>query len=176
MVQALTGNEWTWKFSRDSTQSVLHSLFQSDVEEFAVENVLTTLTSLSDLGLFQKMKLWELVGIIAPLTCHPNIWIRYGAIGFIASTFKHLPQTDIWCIIYPLLTPFLISDVAELNEIGLLENIRSPVSNVPSQSRVLILCELIMTSVGMILASTSDLWSSGNVGEQSDQQIALLEN
>lgn len=99
-----------------------------DVEEFVVENVLTTLTSLSDLGLFQKMKLWELVGIIAPLTCHPNIWIRYGAIGFIASTSKHLPQTDIWCIIYPLLTPFLISDVAELNELGLLENIRPPVN------------------------------------------------
>ncbi|KAJ2958801.1 hypothetical protein NQZ79_g5668 [Umbelopsis isabellina] len=118
----------TFVGGRSLEEYILPLMMQAltDVEEFVVENVLTTLTSLSDLGLFQKMKLWELVGVIAPLTCHPNIWIRYGAIGFIASTSKHLPQTDIWCIIYPLLTPFLISDVAELNELGLLENIRSP--------------------------------------------------
>jgi len=120
----------TFVGGRSLEEYILPLMMQAltDVEEFVVENVLTTLTSLSDLGLFQKMKLWELVGIIAPLTCHPNIWIRYGAIGFIASTSKHLPQTDIWCIIYPLLTPFLISDVAELNELGLLENIRPPVN------------------------------------------------
>ncbi|KAH8550281.1 hypothetical protein BGW37DRAFT_79383 [Umbelopsis sp. PMI_123] len=118
----------TFVGGRSLEEYILPLMMQAltDAEEFVIENVLTTLTSLSDLGLFQKMKLWELVGIIAPLTCHPNIWIRYGAIGFIASTSKHLPQTDIWCIIYPLLTPFLISDVAELNELGLLENIRPP--------------------------------------------------
>ncbi|KAI8066486.1 hypothetical protein BC940DRAFT_368091 [Gongronella butleri] len=99
----------------------------TDAEEFVVEKVLNSLTSLADLGLFQKMKLWELVGIISPLVCHPNIWIRYGAIGFIASATKHLPQTDRWCIIYPLLKPFLRSDIAEISEECLLENVKTPI-------------------------------------------------
>ncbi|OBZ87474.1 putative serine/threonine-protein kinase VPS15 [Choanephora cucurbitarum] len=100
----------------------------TDAEEFVVEKVLNSLTSLADLGLFQKMKLWELVGIIWPLICHPNIWIRYGAVGFISSTAKSLPKTDLWCIIYPMLRPFLRSDIADVNETTLLENMESPIS------------------------------------------------
>ncbi|CAG8782882.1 15976_t:CDS:2, partial [Acaulospora colombiana] len=49
----------------------------SDSEEFVVEKVLNSLTSLAELGLFQKMKLWELVAIVTPLMCHPGVWIRY---------------------------------------------------------------------------------------------------
>lgn len=115
------------------------------MEEFVIERVLNSLASLADLDLFQKMKLWELIGIIAPLICHPNTWIRYGksgkemsktlhltfyagAISFIASAAKNLPQTDLWCIIYPLLTPFLQSDIADINERCLIENAKAPVS------------------------------------------------
>lgn len=93
-----------------------------------MEKVLNSLTSLADLGLFQKMKLWELVGIVWPLLCHPNEWIRNGAVGFISSTAKHLPKTDLWCIVYPLIRPFLRSDIAEINEESLLQNMEIPVS------------------------------------------------
>lgn len=101
--------------------------YDIDAEEFVVEKVLNSLTSLADLGLFQKMKLWELVGIIWPLLCHPNAWIRNGAVGFIASTEKHLPKTDLWCIVYPRIRPFLRSDIAEISEESLLQNIETPV-------------------------------------------------
>ncbi|RCH97242.1 Serine/threonine-protein kinase, partial [Rhizopus stolonifer] len=100
----------------------------TDAEEFVVEKVLNSLTSLADLGLFPKMKLWELVGVIWPLICHPNVWIRYGAIGFISSSAKNLPKTDLWCIIYPMLRPFLRSDIAQVNEGTLLENVETPIS------------------------------------------------
>lgn len=93
-----------------------------------MEKVLNSLTSLADLGLFQKMKLWELVGIVWPLLCHPNEWIRYGVVGFISSTSKHLPKTDLWCIVYPLIRPFLRSDIADINEESLLQNMETPVS------------------------------------------------
>lgn len=93
-----------------------------------VENVLNSLTSLSDLGLFQKMKIWELTSIIWPLICHPNTWIRNAAVGFISSSVKHLPKTDLWCIIYPMIRPFLRSDIAQVNEESLLQNIETPVS------------------------------------------------
>lgn len=92
-----------------------------------VEKVLNSLTSLADLGLFKKMKLWELIGIIWPLMCHPNVWIRDGAIGFVSSTVKHLSKTDLWCIVYPMIRPFLRSDIAEINEQTLLENVETPV-------------------------------------------------
>ena len=57
----------------------IHSLTgYVDAEEFVVEKVLNTYASLAELDLFSKMKLWELIGIIAPLICHPSIWIRHG--------------------------------------------------------------------------------------------------
>lgn len=98
-----------------------------DSEEFVVEKVLNSLTSLAELGLFQKMKLWELVGIIVPLLCHPSTWVRYGTVAFVASAAKLLPPTDVWCIIYPLVRPFLKADVAEISELSLMSNVKSPV-------------------------------------------------
>jgi phosphoinositide-3-kinase regulatory subunit 4 len=50
----------------------------TDSEEFVVEKVLGSLTSLAELGLLQKTKLKELISTVIPLMCHPNVWIRYG--------------------------------------------------------------------------------------------------
>lgn len=63
----------------------------TDAEEFVVEKVLNTYASLAELDLFSKMKLWELIGIIAPLICHPSVWIRHG---------KWYTQ---WSMAYPLI-------------------------------------------------------------------------
>ena len=93
-----------------------------------MEKVLKSLASLCDLGLFQKMAIWDLVSVVAPLLCHPNLWIRYGAIGFIASTSQRLPAADIWCMIYPIIRPFMRSDVGEVSELHLRENVKPPLS------------------------------------------------
>ncbi|CEP11758.1 hypothetical protein [Parasitella parasitica] len=120
----------TFVGSRSLETYILPLMVQSlaDAEEFVVENVLNSLTSLSDLGLFQKMKLWELISIIWPLTCHPNAWIRHAAVGFISSSVKHLAKTDVWCIVYPMIRPFLRTDIADINEQTLLENMEPPIS------------------------------------------------
>ncbi|KAG1436929.1 hypothetical protein G6F57_020461 [Rhizopus arrhizus] len=120
----------TFVGARSLEEYILPLMIQAltDPEEFVVEKVLNSLTSLADLGLFPKMKIWEIVGIVWPLMCHPNIWIRDGSVGFISSAIKHLPETDVWCIVYPLLRPFLRSDIADINEELLLENIESPVN------------------------------------------------
>ena len=47
-----------------------------DVEESAVAKVLSSLTSLCELGLFQKMRLWELMGATLGFLYHPNVWVR----------------------------------------------------------------------------------------------------
>lgn len=50
----------------------------TDVEETVVAKVLASLTSLSELGLFQKMRIWELMGATIGFLYHPNVWIRQG--------------------------------------------------------------------------------------------------
>ncbi|RUS22693.1 hypothetical protein BC937DRAFT_87736 [Endogone sp. FLAS-F59071] len=118
----------TFVGGRSLEEYILPLMIQAltDSEEFVVEKVLNSLTSLAELGLFQKMKLWELVGIIVPLLCHPSTWIRYGTVAFVASAAKLLPPTDVWCIIYPLVRPFLKADVAEISELSLMSNVKSP--------------------------------------------------
>ena len=50
----------------------------SDVEECVVARVLAALTSLCELGLFQKMRIWELMSANLGFLYHPNSWIRQG--------------------------------------------------------------------------------------------------
>ncbi|KAG0304462.1 Serine/threonine-protein kinase [Dissophora globulifera] len=144
MITYLNGRDWmlrsaffesivgvgTFVGGRSLEEYILPLMVQAltDSEEFVVEKVLKSLSSLCDLGLFQKMAIWDLVGVVAPLLCHPNLWIRYGAIGFIASTTQRLPVADIWCMIYPIIRPFMRSDVGEVNELHLRENVKPPLS------------------------------------------------
>ncbi|KAI9279542.1 hypothetical protein BY458DRAFT_584681 [Sporodiniella umbellata] len=120
----------TFVGSRSLEEYILPLMVQAltDSEEFVVEKVLNSLASLADLGLFPKMKLWEIVSIIWPLICHPNVWVRNGAISFVSSAIKHLPEIDVWCIVYPLIRPFLRSDISDVNEESLLANTEGPIS------------------------------------------------
>jgi len=49
-----------------------------DVEESVVAKVLAALTRLCEIGLFQKMRIWELMSATLGFLYHPNIWIRQG--------------------------------------------------------------------------------------------------
>ncbi|KAF7319485.1 hypothetical protein HMN09_00287300 [Mycena chlorophos] len=100
----------------------------SDVEETVVAKVLSALTSLCELGLFQKMRIWELMTNTLGFLYHPNMWIRQGAAAFIVSAAAHLPTSDVWCIIYPSLRHFLKSDIVELDEQSLLAAMKPPLS------------------------------------------------
>lgn len=115
-----------------------------DVEETVVAKVLSALTSLCELGLFQKMRIWELMSHTLGFLYHPNVWIRQGerllslcmacivilltgAAAFIAAAAKHLPPSDVWCILYPSLRHFLRSDVKAIDEQNLLAVMKPPV-------------------------------------------------
>ncbi|KAF9557800.1 ARM repeat-containing protein [Agrocybe pediades] len=98
----------------------------SDVEESVVAKVLVALTSLCELGLFQKMRIWELMSATLGFLYHPNIWIRQGAAAFITSAAQSLPQSDIWCILYPSLRHFLKSDIEKIDEQSLLSAMKPP--------------------------------------------------
>ncbi|KAN0103594.1 ARM repeat-containing protein [Russula decolorans] len=98
----------------------------SDVEESVVARVLAALTSLCELGLFQKMRIWELMSANLGFLYHPNSWIRQGATAFIASAAQHLPSSDVWGILYPSLRHFLRSDVRSIDEFSLLTALKPP--------------------------------------------------
>ncbi|KAI0080417.1 hypothetical protein K474DRAFT_1589825 [Panus rudis PR-1116 ss-1] len=100
----------------------------SDVEETVVAKVLSSLTSLCELGLFQKMKIWELMSATLGFLYHPNIWIRQGAAAFLAAAAKHLPPSDVWCILYPSLKYFLRSEIRDVDERSLLMAMKPPLS------------------------------------------------
>ncbi|KAL1709450.1 hypothetical protein EV121DRAFT_252818 [Schizophyllum commune] len=100
----------------------------SDVEESVVAKVLGALTSLCDIGLFQKMRLWELMSATLGFLYHPNVWIRQAAAAFISSAARPLPDADVWCILYPSLRHFLKSDVATIDEKSLLMAMKPPLS------------------------------------------------
>ncbi|KAJ2936541.1 hypothetical protein H1R20_g554, partial [Candolleomyces eurysporus] len=100
----------------------------SDVEESVVARVLNALTSLCELGLFSKMRIWELMSATLGFLYHPNIWIRQGAVAFLTSAAQHLPVSDIWCILYPSLRHFLKSDIAEIDAMSLLRAMKPSVS------------------------------------------------
>lgn len=55
-----------------------------------------------------------------PVRCSQILLLGLGAAAFIASAAKHLPPSDVWCILYPSLRHFLKSDVVVIDEQSLL--------------------------------------------------------
>ncbi|KAG9081090.1 Serine/threonine-protein kinase [Ceratobasidium sp. 370] len=144
MITYLNGRDWLLRYAffesivgvaacvgaRSLEEYILPLMIQalSDVEETVVYKVLASLTSLSELGLFQKMRTWELLSATVPFLYHPSIWVRQGAIAFIASSTKLLPPTDVWCILYPGLRQALRADVRAITELSLLSTVKTPLS------------------------------------------------
>lgn len=74
MIQALSGKHRSLQAGSKASLTLL----SLDVEESVVAKVLAALTSLCELGLFQKMRIWELMSATLGFLYHPNIWIRQG--------------------------------------------------------------------------------------------------
>ncbi|KNG47149.1 ARM repeat-containing protein [Stemphylium lycopersici] len=100
----------------------------TDPEEFVVEKVIRSLSSMAELGLFQRSKTWELVDILARLTMHPNLWIREAAAQFISAASRYLSVADTHSILVNLIRPYLKVIPAEFSELRILESLKSPMS------------------------------------------------
>ena len=98
----------------------------TDPEEFVVEKVLSSFASMAELGLFQRSKTWEMVDIVARFMVHPNIWIREAAAHFVSSSTRYLSVADVYCIVSPLVQPYLRSSITDFSEVSILDNLRRP--------------------------------------------------
>uniref|UniRef100_A0A673B3J5 non-specific serine/threonine protein kinase n=1 Tax=Sphaeramia orbicularis TaxID=375764 RepID=A0A673B3J5_9TELE len=114
------------------SSSILKPLLQqglSDTEEFVIYKALNALTCMCQLGLLQKPHIYEFVADIAPFLCHPNLWIRYGAVGFITVVAQHLNVADVYCKLMPHLNPFITQPIIQIDkELVLLSVLKEPVS------------------------------------------------
>ncbi|KAL6710005.1 Serine/threonine-protein kinase [Coniothyrium glycines] len=100
----------------------------TDPEEFVVEKVMRALSSMAELGLFQRSKTWELVDIVARLTMHPNPWIREASAQFISAASKYLSVADTHSILVNLIRPYLKVVPSDFTEVRIIESLRSPMS------------------------------------------------
>ncbi|KAK3748325.1 hypothetical protein QZH41_018306 [Actinostola sp. cb2023] len=100
----------------------------SDTEEFVLCKALNSLTCLAELGLLPKPTLHELVSEIVPFLCHPDMWVRYGAVGFVAAVARTLNVADVHCNLLPLLQPFLKQSVIQVDqEVILVSLLKEPI-------------------------------------------------
>jgi phosphoinositide-3-kinase, regulatory subunit 4 len=98
----------------------------TDPEEFVVERVIRSFSSIADLGIFQASTIWELIDTVARFTMHPNMNIREAATHFIAASAKFASIADQSCIIAPLIKDYLKVQPASLSEVYLLEVLKRP--------------------------------------------------
>ncbi|KAI9774272.1 MAG: Serine/threonine-protein kinase [Geoglossum simile] len=100
----------------------------TDPEEFVVEKVIRSLAIMTELGLFQRSKIWELIDVVGRFTMHPNIWVRGAAASFISSSTNYLSPADVHCIITPLVRPYLKFSARNYAELSLLDALKKPLS------------------------------------------------
>lgn len=99
----------------------------TDAEEHVTHRVLLSLTTLSELGLVPKARVWELLEASVNLICHPNIWIRQATAAFLASLSRNMDPIDAWSMLYPYLRRLLRADLQSLDELQILDKVKTPV-------------------------------------------------
>jgi phosphoinositide-3-kinase regulatory subunit 4 len=122
----------------------------TDPEEFVVEKVMRALSSMAELGLFQRSKTWELVDIVARLTMHPNLWVREAAAQFISTASKYLSVADTHSILVNLIRPYLKIVPSEFSELRVLDSLKKPMTRLLME----------MASNWALQGSNSSFWTS----------------
>ncbi|KAL8861666.1 MAG: hypothetical protein Q9178_001867 [Gyalolechia marmorata] len=98
----------------------------TDPEEFVVQQVLSSFASMAELGLFQRVQIWEMLDVIARFLMHPNIWIREAAAHFVSASIQLLSMADIHCMVLPLVQPYMKFLPLDMSESGILSALKKP--------------------------------------------------
>ncbi|KMQ48454.1 Armadillo-like helical [Trichophyton rubrum] len=98
----------------------------TDPEEFVVERVLRSLAKMAKLGLFQRSTTWDLLSIAVRYFIHPSIWIREAAVSFVVDSTTFLSATDKYCIVSPLVRPFLKTNTIDISTVQIFDALKKP--------------------------------------------------
>ncbi|RKO97038.1 hypothetical protein CAUPRSCDRAFT_204, partial [Caulochytrium protostelioides] len=111
-------------------QYLLEIMSQSlwDHEEPVVACVAQSLTALLELGIMQPHHSLKLAPTFVTLVCHPCLFVRHAAIHFLVVAVRRVSPLERAAFWYPLLRPFLLTDLARLDApTRLIEALRPPV-------------------------------------------------
>lgn len=97
-------------------------------EEFVTAKAFETYKSFSELGLIKKNHIWDLLRIAVRYTIHPNPWVRNATFDFISSSTKWMTAAEIYCLFYPIVRPFLDSDITDFSQANMISHAKSPLS------------------------------------------------
>ncbi|ODV98596.1 hypothetical protein PACTADRAFT_48318, partial [Pachysolen tannophilus NRRL Y-2460] len=100
----------------------------NDPEEIVVLKILQTFNRLIKLGFIKKQFLWDLVKNTTKLILHPNEWIRQESLLIIITISENIELSDLFCILYPIILPFLKFDISSFNYDTLLKSLQRPIS------------------------------------------------
>ncbi|RMD43601.1 hypothetical protein DV735_g1503, partial [Chaetothyriales sp. CBS 134920] len=98
----------------------------TDPEGFVVETVFRSFARMADLGLLQRSTTWELLSMAARFITHPSIWIRESAVQFIVNCAKYASRADKYCIMAPIIQPFLKTPLLDITEEQILDHVKRP--------------------------------------------------
>ena len=87
-----------------------------DPEEFVIARCIESMSALTDLGLLQKVALYQLLKETTPYLLHPAIWIRHATAGFISSVAKTLSPVDVMVKLSTILAPYLTRKVVSFQD------------------------------------------------------------
>lgn len=99
-----------------------------DTEEAVIEQALSGVVALCELGMFYKRTLFDLANRIRPLLHHPNTWIRYDAVAFFAAVSKQIGLADTSCFLLDILRPHLKDEIFVVSESSLLQAVKAPIA------------------------------------------------
>ncbi|CAN6598885.1 serine/threonine-protein kinase Vps15p [Trichomonascus vanleenenianus] len=100
----------------------------ADPVELVVEKVLQSFTTLSELGMIRLSCTWDLLKVCAKFFIHPNTWIRNSTITFLSSATRWMSPAQVYCILLPIIRPYLECDVNDFTEANLINNAKPPLS------------------------------------------------
>lgn len=87
----------------------------TDPEELIVIRVLQILQDLNKLGLIRKEYVWDLLSTVSKLLLHPNEWIKQSTLSLIITIADRLSLADLYCMLYPIIRPYIDYDVTDFS-------------------------------------------------------------
>ncbi|EPY49455.1 VPS15 protein kinase Ppk19 [Schizosaccharomyces cryophilus OY26] len=105
--------------SRSVDEYILPLMLQAlvDPEPAVLESVLESFAALIELQLFDKLVILKVLHLILPFSIIPNIYTRKATLSVVYSTYLCLEEVDRQCILMPVLLPYLLSPVHNINSL-----------------------------------------------------------
>lgn len=100
----------------------------NDTEEFVIAKTFEAYKAFAELGLIREKSIWSLLEISVRYTVHPNLWIRNAAVSFVSSSTTWMSASEIYCMLYPILRPYLENDITEFSQANITLHIKQPLS------------------------------------------------